>query len=576
MPGEVQFDGAPRLAAIRVEEGAVQVRVGQDPPPVVAQADARIAQLGRRRHGLHVDQRVVGFGSRVRLHRAAHAGHCRMIHAGHLTVVHTGHAAMVHPAHLAVVHARHPALRGTVIHARHAAVIHAHIRHANQRARVDVWNRRTQPLAHRQGAAGVTATVHGLREEGVGLLALGLDYDVVGFGHGDTELVDADRLDVLPVGRHHCHLQARDAHIEVGHGRGIDEAQTELLAGLEDAGPVAVRRLAVHQVGVGIGTDIGEVGGAHLHLGPHLAVGNCGGPALGADVVDEVTDGALVLVVVVRLLLQLGQDARGVLIGPVAQHHHVVAVVAERLGLFRVDHQGAVDPDLLLQARVAVVPVGTVLVDLESVLVQAVGGDAMEAQAGHAIHVGRQDHAVPMDGGILPETIAHAQGDRITFAPTQNRSGQRTVDGHGGARRTGNVYRGLSDKQIEIGATQHVGLAGAGHGPDRRAPQPQAAQDTGGGQAFDEGSPRGFAVHTIVSSQISRKDQDRRWCCWRLQFQWVLPAADGAPVTAAAGSMKLPHLPPQGDYISVSLAQQLACLSCLPCSPATGASPFCC
>src|SRR3546814_9414012 len=69
-----------------------------------------------------------------------------------------------------------------------------------------------------------------------------------------TELIDADWFDVLAIGRDYRHLPAGDTHIEVRHGRGIDETQTNLLARFESAGPVAIRCLAVHQVGVGVAT----------------------------------------------------------------------------------------------------------------------------------------------------------------------------------------------------------------------------------------------------------------------------------------------------------------------------------
>ncbi len=267
----------------------------------------------------------------------AHAGHLRVVHAVH---VHARHLRMVH---LAGGPRRRAMPHGAVVHA-----AHAHVVHADQRARIGRRHRRAKPFGQRQGAAGVAAAVHGLGEEGIGALAARFDDHVVGLGHGDAQLVDADRLDVLSVGGHHGHLQAGNADVEIAHRRGVDEAQAELFAGAEQAGPVAVRRLSVEQVGIGVAADVGEIGGTHLHLGPHLAVGQGRGPAVGADVVDEVADGALVEVVVVGLLLQLGEDALRLLVRPVAEQHHVVAVVAERFRLAGVDHQGAVDPGLLL------------------------------------------------------------------------------------------------------------------------------------------------------------------------------------------------------------------------------------
>jgi hypothetical protein len=40
------------------------------------------------------------------------------------------------------------------------------------------------------------------------------------------------------------------------------------------------------------------------------------------------------VVVVVRLFLELGHDATRIFIGPVSQHHHVVAVVLKGSGSF--------------------------------------------------------------------------------------------------------------------------------------------------------------------------------------------------------------------------------------------------
>ena len=380
-------------------------------------------------------------------------------------------------------------------------MVHAHIAHGNGRPWIDSGNRGLQALANRQGAPGIPGTVHGLGENGVSLLAFGFDDDIVGFGNGNAELVDRNGFDMLPIRRDNRHLQAGNSHIEIRHGRAVDEAQADFLARLEHARPVTVGGLAVHQVGVGVAAHVSEIGGAHFHLGPHPAVGYRGGPAHFAHIVDEIAHRALVVVVVVGLLLELGQHPCRVFIRPVAEHDHVVPVIGERLRLFRVDDQGAIHPDLLLETGVAVVPVGAVLLDLELVLIHAVGGDAMEAQARHAVHVRRQDDAVPMDGGVLLQAVAHTQRDGIAFAPAQDGPGNGAVDGHRCARSAGNVDRQLTDVEIEVGAAQHTRLARAGHGPDRRAPHAQPAKQSGSGKAFDEGASGGFALHAVASSQ---------------------------------------------------------------------------
>ena len=64
--GQVQLDRPRRLAAVGIGERAPQIRVGQHAPAVVAQADAGIVQLGRRRHRLHVDERIAALAGWMR------------------------------------------------------------------------------------------------------------------------------------------------------------------------------------------------------------------------------------------------------------------------------------------------------------------------------------------------------------------------------------------------------------------------------------------------------------------------------------------------------------------------------
>ncbi|MCY1444587.1 hypothetical protein D9M71_610670 [compost metagenome] len=97
-------------------------------------------------------------------------------------------------------------------------MVHAHVTHADQGTGIDLRHRGAQTLTHGQGAAGIAGAIHGLGKDGVSLFTGRFNDDVVGFRHGDTELVDAHRLDVLAVSRHHGHFQPRNAHIEVAHG----------------------------------------------------------------------------------------------------------------------------------------------------------------------------------------------------------------------------------------------------------------------------------------------------------------------------------------------------------------------
>ncbi|MND73671.1 hypothetical protein D3C80_652510 [compost metagenome] len=369
-----------------------------------------------------------------------------------------------------------------------------HVGHAQDRPRVRCRHLGAEAIAARQGATGVAAAVHALGIQGVGGQVTDPHQYVIGFGHGDAQLVDLDRVHRLAIGGNDRELQARNAKIEVAHRRAVDQAQAHGVAGLEQAGEVTVRWLAVEQVGVGGGADVGKVGGAHAHGGPGLALGDGLPPAVAGDIVDEVTDGALVIVEGVRLLFQGRHQLGGGLVAPVAEQQHVVALIAMGFGLFGFDDDRPVDPGLLLQAGMAVVPVGAALRQGKPVEVLATGFDAGKAQARHPVHVGREDDPVPVQRGRLAQAVAHAQCHGVAFTPAQGRAGQAVVDGQGRARAASDVHRRLTDKQLEVLAAQFI----AEHrrcGKRRQAPEAETGQGAAGGKALDEGAAGRVSKH---------------------------------------------------------------------------------
>ena len=270
-------------------------------------------------------------------------------------------------------------------------------------------------------------------EDRVGLVARRDDH-VEDFGHPDADLIHRHRLDVLTVGLDHSHLEPRYAHVEKGHRTAVDETQPHLLARTEQPGPVAGRRCAVHEIGVGVGGDIGEIGRAHAHLVPHLAFIESGAEPLVGDVAEKIDGSRLVEVVVVALHLELGKNHHRIFVGPVRQLHHIIAVDADRIATGRVDDDGAVHAGLLLHAGMRVVPVGAGLFHLEAIGKGFPRRDALEADTRHAVHLERQEDAVPVNGGILGETVGDAKGHGIALAPAQRGCGNRAVDGGGHAR----------------------------------------------------------------------------------------------------------------------------------------------
>src|SRR3546814_1412970 len=83
----------------------------------------------------------------------------------------------------------------------------------------------------------------------------------------------------------------------------------------------------------------------------------------------------------------------------------MLAVVADRIGARRIDDDRAIVAELFLQARMTVIPVGPRLDDRKFVDEFRTRLDSGEADARHAVHLERQDQAVPMDRTVLVEVI---------------------------------------------------------------------------------------------------------------------------------------------------------------------------
>src|SRR3546814_5904937 len=98
------------------------------------------------------------------------------------------------------------------------------------------------------------------------------------------------------------------------------------------------------------------------------------------------------------------------------------------------DLQRPVKTGLLLETGMAVVPVGAALHDVEAVMVGLAAVDAVEAQPGHAVHVRRQQDAVPVDRRLVAmdgtggQGIADPQVDGRALAPAQQRRRHGSVD----------------------------------------------------------------------------------------------------------------------------------------------------
>src|SRR3546814_17983372 len=107
--------------------------------------------------------------------------------------------------------------------------------------------------------------------------------------------------------------------------------------------------------------------------------------------------------------------------GPVAEHDHMFAIIGDRIGLGGIDHDRPVMALLLLETRVAVIPVGAALQQRKFVNEGGVRLDAWKADARNAVHLKRDNQPVPMDRAVFVESILDMQETILTLDPPNQR-----------------------------------------------------------------------------------------------------------------------------------------------------------
>ena len=191
--------------------------------------------------------------------------------------------------------------------------------------------------------------------------------------------------------------------------------------GAEQPGPVLAGAVAVDQECVGRLGHVGDVGRVHPHPGEHVALFR-GHRLLAAAQPTE--QRRLLAVEEAAFLLEPGEDRVRVEEAPVRQDDHMLAVIGDRVGAGRIDDQRAVMPDLLLQAGMAVIPVGARLLERELVGEGRARLDAREADARHAVH------------------LESARSARASGSRCPRPGGCRRSAGRSGLRAAGSAARG--------------------------------------------------------------------------------------------------------------------------------------
>ncbi len=187
----------------------------------------------------------------------------------------------------------------------------------------------------------------------------------------------------------------------------------------------------------------------YLENDPRVSIVAEGGEPLLGDVAEEGSGRALLPVVVVGRLLEVGQDLRAGVVVRVRELDHVIALPGDRrLIVLRFDDDGAVGAFLLLQAGMAVIPVGAALHDGEAVGEGLARRNARIADARHAVLPERQDQAVPVNRAGHRQTVGHVDDDVFAFLEAKHRARRLAVVGDRLLRRAVVIDRDLLDHEV--------------------------------------------------------------------------------------------------------------------------------
>jgi len=174
--------------------------------------------------------------------------------------------------------------------------------------------------------------------------------------------------------------------------------------------------------------NVGKIGRVHPHFAPFEAVLERGAEAVAVRVAEKVDQRPLAPVVIPGVGLELGHHPHRVFLGMVGKRHHIVAVGADGIAAPGLDHDSPVHAGLLLQAGMAVVPIGAALAELEAVGEGLARRDRSKSvESRRAVHVAVEQQPVPVDRGRFLETVGGLDGHFFAFAPAQRRRRNRTA-----------------------------------------------------------------------------------------------------------------------------------------------------
>ena len=160
---------------------------------------------------------------------------------------------------------------------------------------------------------------------------------------------------------------------------------------------VSGRCSAVQKKSECMGRKIGEIRRIHAHLVPHPAFLKRGFEPHAFHISIQTQQSRLVEIIIVALGFQLLEYSPGIFVRPIRQLHDIVTVGLDVFAVSWSNDNRPIDTGHFLKTGMGVVPIGTALLNFESVGKCFPRRYSLKADAGNTVHIERQNQAMPMN-----------------------------------------------------------------------------------------------------------------------------------------------------------------------------------
>ena len=269
--------------------------------------------------------------------------------------------------------------------------------------------------------------------------------------------------------------------------------------------------MAVERVGVNGAGDVRDIGRGHVHPGPGKPVFQRSHGTSGfTGFLGEGRSRALTEDVIVILHFEIVHDVMGHDIGPFPQKDDIIPVTGIWVRPDWVNDDRAIQAHCFLHVGMAVIPVGTALMQPEAIGEGFAGRDSCKAETGYAVHIRWDTNAVPVDGCCFIQRIPNVQSDRLALFPAQDGAGDTAS--YAGRMHGLSIQRDMRSADLQVPCIgRHCGQAAGRRATFCFGLLRQGAQAGPGAKTCDEATTRqaaceaGKTVHMLKTGKRCRK-----------------------------------------------------------------------